>query len=119
MEGQIAELADRGVRCLGVACTNNDIGGWVFMGVLTFTDPLRADCRVVLDRVQRLGVRVKIFTGDHKAVAADTCRTLGLQGQVLGSEGLADMTAAELAESTSLGVEYGPLLGSAVAFAQV
>lgn len=45
MEQQIAELAERGVRCLGVACTNNDIGGWVFMGVLTFTDPLRTDCK--------------------------------------------------------------------------
>lgn len=61
---------------------------------------------------------MKIFTGDHRAVAADMCRTLGLQGQVLGAEALPDLTAQELAEATTLGVEYGPLLGSAVAFAQ-
>lgn len=164
VEQQIEELAERGVRCLGVACTNNDIGGWVFMGVLTFTDPLRADCKArcgpvrpsllshlhapavahlpsclsnisrracrlrppvslpvqeVLDRVQRLGIRVKIFTGDDRAVAADLCRSLGLQGQVLGPDALPDLTAEQLAEHNTLGVEYGPLLGSAVAFAQV
>lgn len=73
----------------------------------------------VLERVQRLGIRVKVFTGDHRAVAADLCRTLGLQGQALGAEALPDLSPQELAEATTLGVEFGPLLGSAVAFAQV
>ena len=28
---QVKELAARGIRSLGVACTNNDAGGWIFM----------------------------------------------------------------------------------------
>ena len=133
VEAQVAELARRGVRALGVACTNTEAGGWVLMGILTFTDPLRADSadmarqrpppfcaraprfwrlrgaepttrarspqsRAQVRRVASLGVRIKMLTGDDRAVAAETCAKLGLSGAVRTAPGVGACGCARLCQ---------------------
>ncbi|HSP08512.1 MAG TPA: magnesium-translocating P-type ATPase [Candidatus Dormibacteraeota bacterium] len=47
-------------------------------GFLTFLDAPKADAAASLDQLKRLGVEVKIVTGDNPLVAQTVCRQLGL-----------------------------------------
>ncbi|MGC1211755.1 MAG: magnesium-translocating P-type ATPase [Micromonospora sp.] len=59
-----------------------------FGGLLVFLDPPKPDARGALDRLAGLGVRVKVITGDHPAVAVRVCEELGLPvaGVLTGSD---------------------------------
>ncbi len=61
-------------------------------GFLCFSDPAKAEVGESLERLARLGVIVKIVTGDNGQVAAHLCRQLGLEpGRVLAGAELAAM----------------------------
>ena len=66
----IAELADRGYRALGVAAGPVAGGGvgvaavWYFAGIVPLFDPPRPDTRSTLEAAARLGIEVKMITGE-------------------------------------------------------
>jgi H+-transporting ATPase len=60
-----------------------------------------------------------MITGDHRAIAVETCRTLGMGTNVLGAEKLPLLTAQDLEASTTLGRDYGEMCRQADGFAQV
>lgn len=67
-------------------------------GLLTFADPPKPDAREALARLERLGVEVKVITGDNGLVAAKVCADLGLAaGTVLSGPDLVAMGDEELA----------------------
>lgn len=79
-------LASRGERTLGVAIrrlTDADVpsvaleSDMIFAGVLSFADPPKVDAGVVLRDLERLGVTVKVITGDDARVARHVWRELG------------------------------------------
>ncbi|KAI9858788.1 MAG: hypothetical protein M1813_007255 [Trichoglossum hirsutum] len=47
-------------------------------GLLTFLDPPKPDAAASINRLQALGVEVKVLTGDTLGVALQVCRTLNL-----------------------------------------
>jgi len=49
-----------------------------FEGFLTFADRPKSDAGESLAKLQRLGIEVKIITGDNGQVAAKVCRDIGL-----------------------------------------
>ncbi|MGA2433639.1 MAG: HAD-IC family P-type ATPase [Acidimicrobiales bacterium] len=49
-----------------------------FEGFLTFADKPKSDAGESLAKLQRLGIEVKIITGDNGQVAAKVCRDIGL-----------------------------------------
>jgi H+-transporting ATPase len=51
---------------------------WSFLGILPLFDPPRDDARETIDQAQSHGIRVKMITGDHGAIARETARQLGL-----------------------------------------
>jgi P-type Mg2+ transporter len=66
-------------------------------GFLCFTDPAKPDVRASLERLDRLGVTVKIVTGDNGQVAAHLCGEVGLDpGTVLTGAELATLDDAAL-----------------------
>jgi len=66
-------------------------------GFLCFTDPAKPDVRASLERLDRLGVTVKIVTGDNGQVAAHLCGEVGLDpGTVLTGTELATLDDAAL-----------------------
>ena len=66
-------------------------------GFLCFTDPAKANVRESLARLARLGVTVKIVTGDNGQVAAHLCREVGLDpGTVVTGTEIAAMDDAAL-----------------------
>lgn len=66
-------------------------------GFLTFLDPPKANAREALDRLTRLGIEVKVVTGDHPRVAETVCRELGLISLPRSADApAATLTGAEL-----------------------
>jgi Mg2+-importing ATPase len=49
-----------------------------FLGILCFLDPLKKDAKEILNLAKRLGVQIKILTGDSKEVAAQIAKEIGL-----------------------------------------
>ena len=61
-------------------------------GFLCFSDPAKPDVQQSLARLDRLGITVKIVTGDNGQVAAHLCREVGLDpGTVLTGTEIATM----------------------------
>jgi Mg2+-importing ATPase len=49
-----------------------------FLGILCFLDPLKKDAKKTLNLAKKLGVQIKILTGDSKEVAAQIAKEIGL-----------------------------------------
>ena len=67
-------------RSSNVAETVSDADevGLTFEGFLTFADKPKSDAGESLAKLERLGIEVKIITGDNGQVAAKVCRDIGL-----------------------------------------
>ncbi|KAF9117204.1 hypothetical protein BGX27_000053 [Mortierella sp. AM989] len=76
-------MAKRGLRALGVART---VAGsqdqWQFIGLISLLDPPREDSAETIARCQKMGIEVKMVTGDQQIIAKEVSRRLGL-GRVI------------------------------------
>ena len=109
IEESLTEHSKAGERILAVAYrqvderksySSNDEVDLVFLGFLVFADPPKADARQALDKLKRLGVDVKILTGDNELVAAKICEDLSIpiyrvvKGSDLSAMSLTEVRAA-------------------------
>jgi Mg2+-importing ATPase len=53
--------------------------GMTLRGFLCFTDPPKAGVREALQRLDRLGIEVKLITGDNEIVARKLCQDVGMR----------------------------------------
>ena len=92
IEKEYATLSGAGYRVLGVAyrempvvdhISRDDEKDMVFAGFLVFEDPAKAGINEVLADLRKLGVTVKIITGDNVLVAATVGRQVGLRAERL------------------------------------
>jgi H+-transporting ATPase len=81
VEEAVAELAGRGYRALAVGQDGGD--GWHVLGVLALHDPARSDSRATIQAAQRLGVEVKMVTGDRAEIAREVANEVGLGKHIL------------------------------------
>ncbi|GAV55799.1 hypothetical protein ZYGR_0AY01920 [Zygosaccharomyces rouxii] len=86
-ENKVAELASRGFRALGVARKRGE-GHWEILGVMPCMDPPRDDTAATVNEAKRLGLSVKMLTGDAVGIAKETCRQLGLGTNIYDAERL-------------------------------
>ena len=93
----VQELADRGFRSLGV-CVNHASKAepkWEYIGILSLFDPPRPDTKqTIIDAIAN-GIEVKMITGDHTAIAKETCRELGMGTKILNTAHLDADSASE------------------------
>ncbi|MEB3249509.1 MAG: plasma-membrane proton-efflux P-type ATPase [Merismopediaceae bacterium] len=108
---QIQALAKRGYRALGVARTDAT-GVWHFLGIISLFDPPRPDSQITIQNAKRLGVPLKMITGDQVAIAKETCHQLGLGQNVLNAEMFRQTPATQL-------TQLGQQIEVADGFAQV
>lgn len=71
-------MAGRGYRALGVAVSDEEGKDWIMTGIIPLFDPPRDDTADTIKRIQELGVRVKMITGDQLPIAKETGRLLGM-----------------------------------------
>jgi len=69
--------AAKGFRTLGVARTD-PAGKWRFLGLLPLFDPPRDDCAETIATIRKMGVAIKMVTGDHEAIAKQIAGELKL-----------------------------------------
>ncbi|MGC2460520.1 MAG: plasma-membrane proton-efflux P-type ATPase [Steroidobacteraceae bacterium] len=93
------EFAARGFRSLGVARGEGD-GPWQFQGVLPLFDPPRDDAKTTVATARKMGVKVKMVTGDALAIAVETAKKLGMGTNILDASGLGDAQHKETASET-------------------
>ncbi|HTR87091.1 MAG TPA: plasma-membrane proton-efflux P-type ATPase [Reyranella sp.] len=74
---QVDEDAAKGYRTLGVARMDED-GTWQFLGLLPMFDPPRADSASTIAETRKMGLDVKMVTGDHEAIGRQISGQLGL-----------------------------------------
>lgn len=95
---RFTELSRDGYRVLAVAYkridsnrnvySRDDETDMVFAGYVTFIDPPKASAAKSLEELARLGVNVKILTGDNELVTEQICERVGLKvgGVLMGHE---------------------------------
>ena len=111
VEQAVDDFASKGYRSLGVARRNGD-SDWHFLAVLPLFDPPRDDSRQTIAEARRLGVKVKMVTGDQLPIAREIARRLDLGANILDASGLAEMRPHE-------GARQGDAIERADGFAQV
>jgi H+-transporting ATPase len=97
----VNEFAARGFRSLGVARDEGD-GQWNFIGVLPLFDPPREDAKATIATAGKMGVKVKMVTGDALAIAKETAKKLDMGANILDAASLGDtkkQESTEVAES--------------------
>ncbi len=121
IQKQFEEWSEQGFRVLGVAVrsvhsqaayTREDERDLTFMGFLLFFDPPKKDVQQTIEGLAKLGVHLKIITGDNRRVAAHVARIVGLgvEGIITGKElnTLRDEALWHRAEHANLFVEVDP-----------
>ncbi len=101
VERAVNAFAARGFRSLGVARAGGD-GPWRFLGVLPLFDPPREEAKATIATARKMGVNVKMVTGDQVAIARETAGKLGLGTNILDAAGFGDTKhheTGQLAES--------------------
>lgn len=76
----IDDYARRGLRAIGVAVRKGveEEDKWEFVGLISLLDPPRDDTKKTIEEALRLGVEVKMITGDQVAIGKDTAERLGM-----------------------------------------
>ena len=97
----VGGFAGRGFRSLGVARADQE-GRWLLVGVLPMFDPPREQAKSTLASASRMGVKVKMVTGDQIAIAQETSRQLGLGTNILDANTLGDMKGDDPAKSEAI-----------------
>lgn len=112
----------QGYRVLGVAIKSVDAQGhpfttkdetdMTFLGFLLFFDPPKEGVKETIQALEKLGVQLKVITGDNKLVARHTSQVVGLgDAKVLTSselEELPDEALWHAVEATTIFAEVDP-----------
>ncbi len=116
------ELNEEGFRVIAVAYKETDINkkvfsvedeqGLTFVGFLAFFDPPKASAKQTIEDLEKLGVKVKILTGDNEIVTKKICADVGIMASkiLLGSdlEKLSDEELSVEVEKTSVFAKLSP-----------
>jgi H+-transporting ATPase len=77
IDKDVLSFAEKGYRALAVAKTNKD-GLWHFIGLFALFDPPRDDSADTIDSAEKMGINVKMVTGDHIAIAKEIASRVNL-----------------------------------------
>lgn len=121
IDEKIKKWGVEGIRVLGVATREmgaqelysiKDEIDFTFKGFLLFSDEIHEDARHALIHLQKLGVKLKIITGDNRYVSRTVAEKVGLEvkGILTGEEinQLVDEALLHKVVSTDLFVELDP-----------
>ena len=108
---RVLGVAERGVPA-GRACRREDEAGMTFTGFLVFADPPKRGAAATVAELARLGIRLKMITGDNRLVGEHVARALGIEGPkvVTGDElnGLAAGALARVVVESDVFAEVDP-----------
>ena len=86
--------------------TSNDEKGLTFLGYFVFEDPLKKSTAEAINLAKKLGVKIKVITGDSKEVAgyvASKIKLINNPSDVFSAEDLEKMTVEEFDDACNNG----------------
>ncbi|KAI8899305.1 H(+)-ATPase [Globomyces pollinis-pini] len=87
----VIDLAQRGLRALGVAKTiDSENSKFELIGLISLLDPPREDSAKTIRECEQLGVTVKMITGDQLIIAKEVAQRLGMNRAILDAHKLVD-----------------------------
>lgn len=86
-KNKVAEFATRGFRSLGVARKRGN-DSWEVLGIVPCSDFPRHDTYRTINEAKKLGLSIKMLTGDAVGIARETARQLGLGDNIYDPEKL-------------------------------
>jgi H+-transporting ATPase len=95
------DFASKGYRSLGVARTDEN-NKWRYLGILALADPPREDSEQTIHDATKMGVNVKMVTGDQVAIGKEIAGQIGLGTNILDAQIFGETKhheASRLAES--------------------
>jgi H+-transporting ATPase len=94
VEEIVNSFALKGYRSLGIAKTNVT-GEWQLAGIIALYDPPRDDSAETIKIAGSMGIRVKMITGDHAAIAKETAKQVNLGTNIRLSSSFMDKPDSE------------------------
>ena len=79
------DFASKGYRSLGVARTDEN-NKWRYLGILALADPPREDSEQTIRDATKMGVNVKMVTGDQVAIGKEIAGQIGLGTNILNAQ---------------------------------
>lgn len=122
------KLNEEGLRVLLVAIKEYDErpltysvadeSNMILTGFIGFLDPAKPSAKPAIEGLQKLGVSIKVLTGDNEIVAKKICRDVGIPVQhvLLGNaiEQLSDEELTEQLDETSILAKLSPIQKSRI-----
>lgn len=116
------DLSREGFRVLGVCFKEeprkkivfsaHDEKDMSFLGFIAFMDPPKKGVRESIDKLEEMGIEVKVITGDNELVSMKICKEAGItvKGMVLGHEidGLPNAAVYEKAVQATVFARFSP-----------
>jgi H+-transporting ATPase len=89
-------FAIRGLRALGIARTfDSKMAKFEMIGLTSLLDPPRPDSRQTILECEKLGINVKMITGDQLIIAKEVAHRLGMNRTILDAHALVDPKFSE------------------------
>jgi H+-transporting ATPase len=104
LDKTIHDFATKGYRSLGIARTDEK-DQWQYLGILALADPPREDSKETIETAEKMGVEVKMVTGDQVAIGKEIARRIGLGTNILDAQMFGDTKhheTGQLAESIEI-----------------
>ena len=87
VNNNVLKFAEKGYRALGVAQSDAN-SNWQYVGLIPLYDPPREDSAETIHQAQKMGVEVKMVTGDHAAIAKQIADEIGLGQEIIPADKL-------------------------------
>ena len=112
IEKQFEEHSAKGHRTLGVAYKDNGSDPLIerdhetdmtFLGIITLYDPLKPGIKDTIGKLDKLGISLKIITGDNRLIAINVMQQLGIpESQILSGPELHDISDIALIQKAPM-----------------
>lgn len=90
----VSTFASKGHRSLGVI-KGDEEGNWQLVGLLAIYDPPREDSAETIKTAQKMGISVKMVTGDHIAIAKQIAQEVNLGTNIVPASSFVDKPDSE------------------------
>jgi P-type Mg2+ transporter len=103
---KFTKLSEKGYRVIALAYKETSIKKYyemkdesdlIFLGFITFSDPPKKGVKVSLERLETLGIKLKILTGDNEIITRKIAEEVGVPvGEILVAEEIDKMEDEQL-----------------------
>ncbi|MCW6159903.1 MAG: plasma-membrane proton-efflux P-type ATPase [Candidatus Micrarchaeales archaeon] len=95
LDTMVASLSLRKFRTIAVAENSGNGKRYRLLGLIALYDEPRPGAARLIKELGSLGVRVKMLTGDNKAIAAEVAKEVGIKGRIADFESLRKRSGRE------------------------